>query len=134
MLLLKTSISQTAMNKIENAAQLNTEIARLKALAKVQEQQLRSDVKELKEELKPHNILLKSISSFTGIRVDKKEYLKEGLAYALSLIAQSYILKTESKIEERAYEFVDSVFEKIKKFMNKFTSHEAKREERNEHK
>jgi cell division septum initiation protein DivIVA len=122
------------MNKIENAAQLNTEIARLKALAKVQEQQLRSDVKELKEELKPHNILLKSVSSFTGIKVDKKEYLKEGLAYALSLIAQRYILKTESKIEERAYEFVDSVFEKIKKFMNKHTSHEAKREERNENK
>ena len=93
-----------------------------------------TELYELKEELKPQNILLKSVSSFTGIKVDKKEYLKEGLAYALSLIAQRYIFKTESKIEERAYEFIDSVFEKIKMFMNKYTSHQAKQDERDEHK
>jgi hypothetical protein len=120
------------MKKIENAVQLREEIIRLRARAKEQEKNIKDELYRLKEELKPANLVLNTFSSLTGINMNKKEFFKEGLAYALSVIIQRFVLKTEKKIEDRAYDFIDGLFEKIRKFMDKFTSHEAKREHRKE--
>jgi hypothetical protein len=122
------------MTKIKNIEHLEAEIERLRLLSKSQEQQLKKNLMEIREDLRPENILMNFISSLTGIRFEKKEFFKNGIAYALSFIIQRFVLKTEKKIEEKAYDFLDSLFEKIKSFMGKHTSHEAKREERKENK
>jgi len=118
------------MKKIENLEQLRVEITRLKVVAKQQEAQLKNDVKEIREDLKPENILWNAISSWTGIKVNRNEFFKDGIAYGLSLIVQRFILKTEKKVEEKAYDFVDGIFDRVKNVVNRFTNHEAKREQR----
>jgi hypothetical protein len=122
------------MNKIENVNQLDVEIKRLRTAAKEQEVQLKNHLKDIREDFRPENILINSLASVTGIKIDKKEFFKEGLAYALSIIIQRFVLKTERKIEDRTYEFLDNVFERIKRFMGKHTSTDAKREQRKEDK
>lgn len=122
------------MTKIETVLQLEAEIKRLRATTKEKENKLRSNFKSLREEFTPRNILVNAFSSATGIRVDNKEILKEGVAFAISLILQRFVLKSESKLEEKVYVFLDNIFEKIKSFLGKHTSYEAKREERKEDK
>jgi len=120
------------MTKIENVEQLRAEIARLKIVAKQQEGQLKNDLKEIREDLKPGNLLWNALSSITGIKMSKSEFFKDGIIYGLSIILQRFILKTEKKVEYKAYDFVDSIFERVKNMVNKFTSQDAKRDERNE--
>lgn len=120
------------MQQIENLEQLRSEISRVKAIAKNQERQIKNDLKDIREDLKPENILWNAVSSFTGIKINKNDFFKDGIAYGLSLIIQRYILKTEKKVENKIYTAVDSIFERVKSFVNKFTSAEAKRSERKE--
>jgi len=120
------------MKRIENVEQLRAEISRLKIVAKQQEAQLRSDVSEIREDLKPENLLWNSLTSLTGIKVNRNEFFKDGIAYGLSLIIQRYILKTEKKLESKAYDFVDGIFDRVKNIVSKFTNHDAKRGERRE--
>ena len=122
------------MNKIENIYHLEAEIKRLREVAKQQEVQLKNNFKDIRDDLRPENILLNSLASITGIKIDNKEFFKEGFAYALSIIIQRFVFKTERKIEERTYEFLDTIFERIKKFMGKNSSTEAKQEQRKEDK
>ncbi|MBK8846214.1 MAG: hypothetical protein IPO27_06450 [Bacteroidetes bacterium] len=118
------------MNKIENLMQLQLEISRLKGVAKDQEKQLKKDLLEIKEDLKPANIIMNGISSFTGIKLNNKDFLKEGFAYGISLLLQRFVLKTERKVEDKIYHLVDSVFERLQSFLQKHTHAEAKRKER----
>ncbi len=118
------------MKQIENLEQLRQEIGRVKAIAKTQEHQIKNDLKEIREDLKPENLFWNAVSSFTGIKINKNELFKDGIAYGLSLIIQRYILKTEKKVENKIYNVVDSVFDRVKSFVSKFTSAEAKRDER----
>jgi hypothetical protein len=122
------------MNKIENLEQLRAEISRMKTVAKNQEAVIKSDLKNIREDLKPGNIFKNIISSLTGIRLNKDDFFKDGIAYGLSLIIQRYILKTEKKMENKIYSVVDSIFDRVKNFVNKFTTADAKRSERNEEK
>ena len=116
------------MNQIENLVQLNAEIKRLRELKKHQELQLRNNLKGIREDLRPENILINSLSSVTGIKIENKDFFKEGIAYAISILIQRFVLKTEKKIEEKAYEFLDKIFERVKSFMGKHTSPGANRE------
>ena len=127
-----TSFKTSNMKKIENIHQLRAEIDRLKIAAKQQEAQLRNDVKEIREDLKPENLLWNSLSSLTGIKINKNEFFKDGIAYGLSLIIQRYILKTEKKMENKVYDFVDGLFDRVKNIVSKFTNHDARRSERKE--
>lgn len=120
------------MTNVENLKQLHAEIDRLKSVAKIQEEQIKSDLKEIREDFRPENIFLKTLSALTGIRMNKNEFFKNGIAYGLSLIVQRFILKTERKMENRAYDFVDSIFDRIKNFIHQFTNADAKRSERKE--
>ena len=120
------------MNKMENVNQLHAEIARLKKIAKVQEQQIKSDLKEIREDLRPEAIFWNTLSSVTGIKMNKSEFFKEGIVYGISMMVQRFVLKTERKMENKAYDFVDSIFERVKNLVNKFTNADAKRGERKE--
>lgn len=118
------------MKKIENVDQLEAEIARLKGISAEQKKMLKNDFFEIRESFKPVNLLVNGLSSVTGVKMEGNELLKDGLAYGLSVVLQRYVLKTERKMEKKVYEFVDSVIERVKAFIEKFTSHDAKRNER----
>jgi hypothetical protein len=120
------------MNKINNLEQLNAEISRLREISKKQEAQLKSSLKELKEDLKPENIILNGLSSISGIRFNDKNFWKDGIMYGISMLIQKFVFKTEKKIEGRIYDFLDRIFDKIKSFTGKHTSQDAKREQRRE--
>lgn len=120
------------MSRINNMEELKAEIARLRKVSEEQKQQLKNDVKEIGESLKPANLFFSFLSSVTGIHIDKNEFLKDGIAYGISLLIQRYILKAEKKVEHKIYEWVDTVFVKIKDFMNRHTDSSSRREERKE--
>lgn len=130
--LLKAFSKKTTMKKIETISQLRGEIARMQIVAKQQEQIIKNDLKEIREDLRPENIFWNAFSSFTGIKMSKVEFFKDGIAFGLSLILQRFVLKTEKKLENKVYDFVDSLFERVKNMVNKFTGSEAKRSERKE--
>jgi hypothetical protein len=120
------------MSKINNIAELRAEILRLQKQEKEQKEKLKNGLKEIREELKPANIFMNALSSIFGVRIEKNDFIKDGIAYGISLIIQRFILKTEKKFEKQIYEWVDRVFERIKHFMNHFTEPSARREERKE--
>jgi hypothetical protein len=120
------------MSKINNIRELRAEILRLQKAERELKEKIKSDIKEIGEELKPANIFMSAVSSIFGVRIEKNEFLKDGIAYGISLIIQRFFLKTEKKFEKRIYDWVDTVFERIKHFMNHFTEPTARREERKE--
>ena len=120
------------MNRINNIHELRAEITRLQKMSHDQKQQLKNDVQEIGESLNPSSLFFSFLSSVTGIRMEKNEFLKDGIAYGISLLIQRYILKTEIKIEHKIYEWVDALFIKIKDFMNRHTDASSRREERRE--
>jgi len=105
------------MAQIENIQQLRAEIQRIEGVCKEKEQKLRADLQELKEDFNPLNILLKTISSFSGVKLDRKDFMKDGLGLGLSLFFQRLILKAEKTVENKVYDLVDSTVERIKKFV-----------------
>ena len=120
------------MNKIENIQQLRYEISHLRNVAKKQEQQIKNDLQGIKEDLKPANLVWSTLSSITGIKMNRSEFFKDGIAFGISMLLQRFVLKTEKKMEHIIYDFVDSLINRIKKYMEKFTNPEAKRKEREE--
>ena len=116
------------MNKITNMDQLQSEIKRLRDQAKLQEAQLRNDYEDLREELKPRNILWNALSSLTGIKLQGNDFFNTGIAGLL----RRFVLRSERKIENKFYDVVDGLFDKIKHFVNKFSGAEARREERSD--
>lgn len=107
------------MNKIESSEQLKAEIDRLEALAKQQEAGLRVRISTIREQFKPENILLNTLSNITGIKINKSEFLKNGIAFGLSMVLQRFVFKTETSIERKIYGWVDELFDKLKGFINK---------------
>jgi hypothetical protein len=120
------------MTNIENIHQLRDEIKRLREQSKQQELLIKDDLREVREDLKPQNILWSALSSITGIKTDRSEFFKNGIAYSVSILIRRFILKTERKAEHAFYGVVDDLFERIKKFINKFGGSEARKAERNE--
>ena len=118
------------MKRIENLKQLQAEKERLKALSKVQEQKLKDDLQNIKEEFTPLNIILKAVASVTGIKVEGKEFMKEGFALGFSLLFKRLILKAEKKVEEKIYSFFDFVVEGLKKILSKVVDASERRNER----
>ncbi|MEP7263463.1 MAG: hypothetical protein ABI772_03140 [Bacteroidota bacterium] len=108
------------MSNIRNIEDLRSEITRLKEQSKQQEKQLKGDLLQIKEDLKPGNLVMNMISSATGIKMNKNEMLQNGLAVGLTIFLRRIILNTESKAEEKIYQFVDKFSEKIKQFTSSF--------------
>ena len=118
------------MTKIENLEQLQDEIKKLRELAKKQELQIKNDLFEIRDDLKPQNILLNALSSLTGIKINKKEFFQEGILSGLSLFLRRFVLKTEKKMENKFYDVVDGMLDKFKSLVNKFAGPDARRAER----
>jgi hypothetical protein len=120
------------MSRINNVTELRAEIVRLRKVSEEQKQQIKNNVQDIGESLKPSNLLFSFLSSVTGIHIDKNEFFKDGIAYGISLLIQRFVLKTEKKIEHKIYEWVDTLFIRIKDFMNRHTDSSSRREERHE--
>ncbi len=120
------------MNKVENIQQLHAEINRLKKVAKQQELDIKYNWINVKESMQPATLIWNGISNMTGINMNKQEFFKDGIAYGISLFIQRFILKSERKMEDKVYNVVDGLFDRIKGFMGNFTSSQARREQRRE--
>ncbi len=114
------------MNKIKDIDGLRAEIKRLKAQSKQQEQQLKGDLIQIKENLKPGNLLMNMVSSATGVKMERNELLKNGLAIGLTVFLRRIILRTESKVEEKVFEYVDRFSDKLKSIISSFGNKEKK--------
>lgn len=119
------------MSKIENSRELRAEISRLRIVIKEKEQLIKNDLKEISNDFKPENFFGNAIRSFTGINMKRGDFFKDGVVYGLSLLVQRFILKTETKLENKAYNLIDTIFERLRSVINKNTDGEAKRAERN---
>lgn len=108
------------MSNIKNIEDLHAEIARLKEQSKLQEKQLKADLQQVREDLKPGNLMMNMVSSATGVKMNKSELLQNGLAIGLSVFLRKIILRTESKMEEKVYEYIDKFSGKIKQFVTSF--------------
>ena len=106
--------------KINNVAELRLEIRRLRELSEVQEQVIREDVAEIKENLNPKNIILNALESITGIRLNKRDAFAGGITASLLLTLRKYLSKAESKAEEKVYDVTDRIFERIRHFLSRF--------------
>lgn len=106
---------------IHTIDQLHGEIARLSALAKDQEQRIKEDVKQIREELRPENLAVSALSAITGIRLNRNEFLKKGFSVGIGLLLQRFVFKTESKLEQKVYHWLDFAFDRLKNLVNKFT-------------
>lgn len=118
------------MSQIENVYQLRAEIARLKAEAANHEAGLRKNLTETAKSLAPGNIFWTIVSAVTGIKVKGDEILSRGVKQALNYIFQRYIVKAERKAEDKIYSTIDTVFTRVRDFVNKHTHSEARRAER----
>jgi hypothetical protein len=109
------------MSNIHNITGLRAEISRLQNQAKEQEQLLKNDLLQIREKLKPANLLSNAFTSVTGIKFGKNNLFKDGVAIGLSLLLQRYIFKTERKIESKLIDYLGQILEKIKQTIHSFT-------------
>jgi hypothetical protein len=116
--------------RISNKNDLKNEIRRLRALSQSQEKQLLEAINQMTESLKPENLLLKSFSSLTGININKDEFLKNGFKVGISLILQRYLLKKEILFERKLYDWMDSIFNRVRSYTSKFSNVRAERMEK----
>ncbi len=108
------------MTNIQNLHDLRAEKKRLEALALQQKNDIKQDITDIKESLQPANLLLNAVSHLTGIEFDNKTFLKNGMAYGLSILVQQYFLKAEQKVEEKLHDITVSLVEKVKEFVQSF--------------
>src|SRR4051812_35706555 len=107
------------MATIENAAELRKEIERLKKRSDHLEKEIRNDVSAIRENLRPENLILHTISSWTGIPLDKKEFFKNGFAVGLVLLVRKYLFKTETAIEGKIYSWTEKVIKSLTDFIQR---------------
>jgi hypothetical protein len=105
--------------KIENYKDLKAEISRLEEKKKIQEELLVEKLHTLKSNLTPQNIFLNSLSSISGIPLNKAEFLKKGMLVALTFVIQRLLRKSEIKIETAISEFMAEAGRKIKDFFKR---------------
>ena len=108
------------MTNIRNLQDLRAEKKLLEALALQQKNDIKQDITDIKESLQPANLLLNAVSHLTGIEFDNKTFLKNGMAYGLSILVQQYFLKAEQKVEEKLHNITVSLVEKVKEFVQSF--------------
>ncbi len=100
--------------KIKNHEDLMTEIKRLEGKSKMQEQSLLLRVHGLRERFTPANIILNSLSSLTGIPLNKSELIKKGALVSLTFLLQTLMRKSELKLETLIADFMKKAVEKAK--------------------
>jgi len=107
------------MAEISSIEDLRAEIARLRVVSKEQETVIRSDAADLREQMKPMNILMSVITSLTGVQMSKSTFVNNGFVFGLSLMIQRLLLKTENQVAEQVHRWTEALISKINDFMSK---------------
>lgn len=107
------------MAKISTIEDLRAEITRLRGVADEQETIIRKDVAALREQWKPMNILVNTVSSLTGVQVSKSMFVNNGFVFGLSLVLQRLLLKAENQVSEKVHEWTDALIAKINDFITR---------------
>jgi chorismate synthase len=81
------------MSNIRNYADLLAERERLKNLLQEQKQQIKTDVQELKEELRPAIALLSLLGKFTTRETRNDAIITTGSALAIDMVAKKMLSK-----------------------------------------
>ena len=107
------------MRTIENTRQLREEIERLKLEVQLREERIKVHLKEVREDYRPENIIVRSISNATGIPFSKSDFLKKGLMTTLSIIVHRFLTKQESELEKKVVGWIGEWVEKIREMVKK---------------
>lgn len=110
------------MAEISNIEELRAEIARLRTVANEQEAAIRSDATALREQLKPMNIVMNTLTSLTGVQLSKSMFVNNGFVFGLSLMLQRLLLKTENQVAEQVHRWTEALIGKINDFMSKHSA------------
>src|SRR5436190_23108088 len=97
--------------KIENIDQLTAEILRLEAKSEELKAKLLENWEEIKEESKPANLLIDTISDVTKIKFSHETFSTNGWFDGIRSILERVMIKAEKTVEDRAHGIVDKVFD-----------------------
>jgi len=107
------------MAGITNINELRGEISRLRAVADEQEQLIRRDASAIRENLKPMNLLMNTVSALTGVQLSKSTFVNNGFVFGISLMMQRLLLKTENQVADKVHRWTEALIGKINDFMTK---------------
>ena len=105
--------------KIENITQLRAEIARMKSVAKQQEEVVNKNFMRVQNDLKPENILKNAFSRMTGFDSKGNGVLQDVLKFGLSMLLQRFAIRAESKVEEKIFDVLGTAVERFKHLFKK---------------
>jgi hypothetical protein len=105
--------------KIENIDQLRAELSRLQLIARQQEEVINNNLLKIQESLKPENILRSFFSRLTGSDFARKNTFRNVLLQGLSLLLHRFVIKSETKVEEKILDLIETGIERLKKFFNR---------------
>lgn len=108
--------------RIHNRAQLRHRLNQLNEQLPDQEEKVKAQFENFRSSLSPQNILIHSLSSITGIQINKKEFLREGAIAGIGLLFQRFVSKSESTIEKKVYHVIDLLFKKIDDLVHRFAT------------
>ena len=120
------------MNKkvIRNRKELSAELQRLKEHSYRKEEDIRNSIDGIRNDLRPENLLINALRRTTGIDINRSEFLKNGIAAGLGLVMQRFVFKQEEVLEKKVYAWIDTFFDKVKYYTNKFSSVSSVRSEK----
>ena len=119
MLWYATFTTKKIMAGITNINELRSEISRLRAVADEQEQLIRRDASAIRENLKPMNLLMNTVSALTGVQLSKSTFVNNGFVFGISLMMQRLLLKTENQVADKVHRWTEALIGKINDFMTK---------------
>src|SRR5437867_2168452 len=96
-------ISSIMSRKIENMDQLKAEIQRLEARSEELKSTLKNDLEEIKEELKPTNLLIDAVADISKIKFSRETFSSNGWADGVRSIIEQVIAKAGKTVEDHAH-------------------------------
>jgi predicted nuclease with TOPRIM domain len=111
-------------NRIENIKDLRREIKRLESLKKEQGNILKNDVAEIKESLKPINLINSLIDSFFHKTPNANDTLKDSFAGGLAFVLSNLLSKLFTNVEHKVEPIVLNLIEKARGFFKKRNDNE----------
>jgi hypothetical protein len=114
-----TFTTKKIMARITDINELRAEISRLRGVAEQQEQLIRQDATAIRENLKPMNLLMNTLSALTGVQLSKSTFVNNGFVFGLSLMMQRLLLKTENQMADKVHRWTEALIGKINDFMTK---------------
>ena len=111
------------MSEITNMKDLQAAIKQLEMEAQQGEAAIKQHISAIKESLKPANIVTAAFNKITGggeLNAERRQSFSATVIKAgLALWLRKGLFKTESKIEQKMYDVIDSAFDHVKAFLKK---------------